>query len=121
MTTLEELEGYNSNYPILYSVLQPSAPEYEQDNDKKKYYKNLSKLYKEKNHDLYMTNVDLLKKIKKLKNENKKINTELLQEMENNAILESKLVFYRYYEKIIKQKKKLLQYCYIPKKLKLKK
>jgi hypothetical protein len=119
----------------------PSAPEYEQADDKRKYYKNLSRSYKDDNHDL-------LKKNKKLKNENeklqenfelykkiydeqlsnckkeiKKINTDLLQEMENNAILESKLVLSnRKYDKVKKrvrkQDKEHLQYCYIQKKIK---
>jgi hypothetical protein len=112
----------------------PKAPEYEQDDDKKKYYKDLSRSYKEDNHDLLSSNVDLLKKNKKLikeneklkeenekfKKEGKKINLELLQEMENNAVLESKaLLYYKKYEhvrKLVKkQNKEHLKYCYIPK------
>ena len=121
------------NLTIQYPALEqnvPSAPEYEQGDDKRKYYKNLSRSYKEDNHDLYSSNVDLLKKNKKLKNENEKfkktmkeINLTLLQEMENNAILESKLVLSnRKYDKVKKvvrkQNKEHLQYCYIPKKIK---
>jgi len=127
-------------YPVLQQNIvasAPSAPEYEQGDDKRKYYKNLSRSYKEDNHDLLSSNVDLLKKNKKLKNENEKIKNEnnkinktmkeinltLLQEMENNAILESKLVLtYKKYDKVKKlvrkQDKEHLQYCYIPKKIK---
>jgi hypothetical protein len=128
-------EGNNT---MEYPILQPSAPQapkYEK-NKQKDYYKKLSKSYKEDNHDLYTDGLDLMKKNKKLttkylkmKEEKEKlnhtmkdINLSLLQEMENNAILESKLVLSnRKYEKIKKQVRKqnenLLQYCYIPKKI----
>ncbi len=132
-------EGNNT---MEYPILQPSAPQapkYEK-NKQKDYYKKLSKSYKEDNHDLYTDGLDLMKKNKKLteqylkmKEENEKlnhtmkdINLTLLQEMDNNAVLESKLVLSnRKYEKIKnqvrKQNKNLLQYCYIPKKIKPKK
>lgn len=144
-------EGYPiTEYPVLKQqekqliVCAPPAqsPEYEQvDDDKRKYYKNLSKSYKEDNNDLYISNVDLLRKNKKLKNENEKlkienknrklildnlkktmkeINLSLLQEMDDNAVLESKIVLSdRKYEKIKKlirkQNKEDMKYCYIPK------
>ena len=61
---------------------KPSAPPLEMEKHKKvtkdKYYKELSKRYKYE--------------IDKLKNDMKKINFELIQEMEKNAILESELI-----------------------------
>ena len=77
---------------------KPSAPPLEMEEYKKvtkdKYYKELSKRYK---YEIYQ-----------LKNDMKKINFELLQEMEKNAILESELV---------KEKsKKAPKNYYIPKK-----
>lgn len=131
-----------TEYPVLKQqekqliVCAPPAhsPEYEQGDDKRKYYKNLSRSYKDDNHDLLSSNVDLLKKNKKLKDENEKlkkeneylnktmkeVNLNLLQEMDNNAVLESKVVLsYRKYDKVKKlvrkQNKEHLQYCYIPK------
>jgi len=132
-------EGNNT---MEYPILQPSAPQapkYEK-NKEKNYYKKLSKSYKEDNNDLYTDSLNLMKKNKKLKEENEKlkkenrklnhtmkdINLSLLQEMDNNAVLESKLVLsnrkYDEMEKHVgKQNKNLLQYCYIPKKIKSKK
>jgi len=128
-----------TEYPALQQnniVSAPSAPEYEKADDKRKYYKNLSRSYKEDNHDLLSSNVDLLKKNKKLKDENDKlkkendklkkenkdINLELLQEMDDNAVLKSEAaLYYKKYEKVRKlvkkQNKEHLQYCYIPKKI----
>ncbi len=76
---------------------KPSAPPLEIEYKKvtkDKYYKELSKRYKYE--------------INKLKNDMKKINLELLQEMEKNAILESELIKEKF--------KKIPKNYYIPKK-----
>lgn len=114
-------EGYAPNVPNAEKMAY--SPEYMKKINKEKnkmiYYKKISREYKKDITELYETNNYLLKKLEKIQKENKilklekdeknkeikKINFELLEEMEKNSILESKLIC------IFKQKN-LDKFCY---------
>jgi hypothetical protein len=130
--------------PVSAPMVPAYSPEYvdKHDQKKSKYYKLLSKEYKNENEDLYESGKDILNRNKKIQKKNKvlksandelikqydqlkkefeksqnivkDINLSLLQEMENNAILESKVVLLS--RKLKKKKEFDDRYCYIPKK-----
>jgi septal ring factor EnvC (AmiA/AmiB activator) len=98
-STENSTENLNLNVNV-----PPHSPEFEENNKRTKYYKMLSKDYKEDNDDLLQHGYSLLKKNqrlskmnKELKNENqrlqkdnKKINLVLLERMEKSAIYKNK-------------------------------